>query len=157
VFLLRRSSRILLLVLTVAAVVTIVVMAGKWWDYQVIGNRPVEFFGRAVDQAGAPLAGVTATYKISRRSFFSPPAPGLSSGETSSVQGSATTDAEGNFHITASRGRSLSIENLAKAGYEPQIIGIPTLFAYDQRIDAHNPVPTTPARRSTYPLSESRR
>ncbi len=76
-------------------------------------NQPVSFYGRVVDQSGQPIVGTAVT--VSVRSTAEP-LPGDS--EDIVTPYNLTTDSNGQFQVTNIKGSLLTVEALAKDGYE---------------------------------------
>jgi hypothetical protein len=76
-------------------------------SFQTLNDNPIEFFGRALDQAGAPVVAAEVKGTV----LFN---TGESSGER---HVRTTTDAHGDFRFTGLQGQDLGIE-IAKDGYE---------------------------------------
>ncbi len=77
-------------------------------------NKPVELWGKVVDQDGVPLSGVTVETEINR--FVWPPEQhpnGVSSKQE------ITTDADGRFHVSDNSATGIHVM-LQKAGYEQE-------------------------------------
>jgi hypothetical protein len=77
-------------------------------------NVPIRFWGRVVDQDGAPLRGVKVKARI--RIW---PIPGI--GEGTFTKRQVTSRADGVFEIRRVSGDVLSIETLEKEGYEAEL------------------------------------
>lgn len=92
-------------------------------------NTPIDFYGRVVDQAGAPIIGVKITavvrhWQATETSF------------STSVRLEAETDANGNFHLAGATGDAFDIENFGKEGYlrSPKMA-----ISYGPSTDPNNP------------------
>jgi hypothetical protein len=72
-----------------------------------LNDKPIEFYGKVVDQAGSPLSGVAISASVLYNN-------GLTSGMSKSE---TKTDAQGRFSISGMRGRTLGLD-LEKTGYE---------------------------------------
>jgi hypothetical protein len=76
-------------------------------------NVPIEFWGRVVDQSNAPLSGVKIESRIRHwdlGSGFGSPGRIIKDG--------MTTGGNGDFHVGGSTGDDLTIQTMAKDGYE---------------------------------------
>lgn len=75
--------------------------------FETLNHRPIEFYGRAVDQFGVAVSGADVTGSVIHNT-------GTASGRRLAH---TTTDANGYFEFRALEGQSLGI-NLKKSGYE---------------------------------------
>jgi len=75
--------------------------------FETLNHNPIEFYGRALDQSGAPVAGAEVTGSVLYNT-------GTASGRKVA---STTTDANGYFQFARMEGQSLGID-LKKSGYE---------------------------------------
>lgn len=91
-------------------------------------NVPIKFWGRVVDQNGAPLEGVKVSY--SRQTEHST-LPGMPWANSKIHRGETATSAGGNFSITGVSGHYLTIEGFAKAGYRTPEQFAPARANYD--------------------------
>ena len=78
-------------------------------------NVPIAFWGKVIDQHGAPLAGVRVTARTRSWGLFP-----LLNPEASFARREASTSADGTFEISGSKGDVLTIETLHKEGYEAE-------------------------------------
>jgi len=83
-------------------------------DLMEKANRPIQFFGKVIDQDNNPIPGVRVTLEIRISKELAPniiqdvfDRPVL------------TTDADGRFTLTDAKGALLGVHALEKAGYEP--------------------------------------
>lgn len=100
------------------------------------GNVPITFFGRVIDQDGAPVPGAIVSYRIIRSGKL------LTSGEVAddSAKRQTSSATDGNFTITGDRGVTLSIEGVQKEGYRESAkarhtfayFGSPEIFSQDK-------------------------
>lgn len=101
-------------------------------------NVPISFYGRVVDQDGQPLPGVRAVISIRQWTYVA--SAGLNS---IFPKTELTTDSDGLFHLTNGSGDDLSLEALAKEGYEPEpkaIRGFGYTTSNPIKPDPNNPV-----------------
>jgi hypothetical protein len=77
-------------------------------------NKPVELWGKVVDQDGVPLSGVTVETEINR--FVWPPEQHPNGVSTKQE---ITTDADGRFHVSDNSATGIHVM-LQKAGYEQE-------------------------------------
>ena len=84
-------------------------------DAALKANQPIEFYGKVVDQDNNPIAGVKV--KIGVRWTQELSLPGTSKDVFNRFE--LTTDAEGLFKLTDTKGSVLGIDALEKEGYEP--------------------------------------
>jgi hypothetical protein len=80
-------------------------------------NKPIEFFGRVIDQDGNPLSGVKLKGKILHLKVIVP-APWGSQDEIVSIE--KNTDQNGQFEVDGVSGRSFEIESIQKNNYEAE-------------------------------------
>ena len=107
----------------------------------VIGraNADIEFFGRVVDENGAPVSGaeikfMTTTAGDTVRIPIGP------SGKIATI----FSDASGAFHIKGYRGSSLEIRGVGKAGYRPTEGGAQRTYGFANGPSSHVPASRTP-------------
>jgi hypothetical protein len=75
--------------------------------FQTLNHNPIEFYGRAVDQFGAPVAGANVSGTVL-----------YNTGTKSGVTGATTmTDAQGYFQFTGLMGQDIGI-GISKEGYD---------------------------------------
>jgi len=74
-------------------------------------NQPISFYGRVVDQDGAPLSGVKVQSSIRH---WDPSAPNLGS----SIPLNANSDSAGIFSFAGVTGDAITVDSIDKAGYE---------------------------------------
>jgi len=77
-------------------------------------NRPIEFYGKVVDQNGNPIPSVKVSLDIK---LIKIPAPGELPGDMFDTY-TLTTDANGLFSLTGAKGELLTVESLEKTGYD---------------------------------------
>ena len=80
-------------------------------------NKPVEFYGKAVDQDGNPLAGVKVKGQVLHIKVMAP-APWGDQDEIIPIE--KETDSDGRFEVRGQSGRSLDIDLIQKSGYETE-------------------------------------
>lgn len=83
-------------------------------DLMAKANRPIQFFGKVVDQDNNPIPEVRVTLEIRASKELAP----------NIIQDVfdhpvLMTDADGRFTLTDARGALLGVQSLEKAGYEP--------------------------------------
>ena len=124
-------------------------VAEKSREFSKAMNRPIEFYGRTVDQDGRPLVGVSVDYHIT-----STPTVPVPWGPSETTKGSTGTDADGQFVIKGHRGHGLSF-SLRKDGYRERGGGA-TYSANES--ESHHPDPAKPVAftliRDDLPLAE---
>lgn len=82
-------------------------------------NQPINFYGKVIDQHGEPIPDVKVTLGLRT---FKEPAPGvMGDADVSLIR---TTNAEGLFEITDTKGSVLEMRSLEKPGYEASIKSI---------------------------------
>jgi len=64
----RRNIRLVLVVVGMLAAIAPIAWWG--WDYYVIGNRPIRFYARVVDEQGTGLAGVSVAIRLTRETLL---------------------------------------------------------------------------------------
>ncbi|HWA08545.1 MAG TPA: carboxypeptidase-like regulatory domain-containing protein [Opitutaceae bacterium] len=89
-------------------------LASQLQAAMVDANRPIQFFGRVIDQHSQPIPGVKVTLLIRRTKALGP----LAIGDTFDYP-SLTTDADGRFALLNANGALLEMKSLEKPGYEP--------------------------------------
>jgi len=114
-------------------------VAEKSREFSKAMNRPIEFYGRVVDQDGRPLEGVMVPYEID-----SIPAIPVPWGPSDVSKGSTATDHAGCFSVRGKRGCYLGIGIMSKAGFrEPGFRN--GSFRYEPGSAArHHPDPAKP-------------
>ena len=117
---------------------------------RLCGNTAIRFYGRLVDQAGAPVADAEVTFDISRDRTLMVPIMHFPNRvrEKTCVR----TDAKGNFSLTSGYGRYLYLRFAVHDRYinaELQNCADDTQFSYNTLPDCMR-VPDTPGRRFVY-------
>lgn len=101
-------------------------------------NVPVVFFGKVVDQDGAPLAGVRVQTSVRSWHVIATP-----DGDATFARHEAVSGSDGNFQIDGGRENALTIEAVEKEGYEPEpksLQGFGYTTSDPLRPDPNNPV-----------------
>lgn len=82
-------------------------------EFHTTGNMPIDFYGRAVDQHGVPLAGVKVKVEILRVEQTSP-----TQGDVKLDQVDLESGEDGRFSILNAKGHSVHVLSVTKKGYE---------------------------------------
>ena len=88
-------------------------------------NVPIRFFGKVVDQDGAPLEGVNVTGRVRHWSVGA-----LLNLQAGFIKREDRTGPDGRFELKDATGSVLTIEALEKQGYEPEPIALRS-FGYN--------------------------
>ncbi|HLL89087.1 MAG TPA: hypothetical protein VK324_07265, partial [Tepidisphaeraceae bacterium] len=121
------------------------------WDYYVIGNRPIRFYARVVDEQGTGLAGVSVAIRLTRETLLSIPFP--FNERVIHEQVVVVTDANGDLEVLRRSGCFVDVIMLTKLGYEPDVEGIDTAYSYSKSYRGlRGSLPNLPERRVTYPM-----
>jgi hypothetical protein len=116
-----------------------------------VGNVPIAFHGRVVDDSNAGVPNVRITARVRRLSWNSTPlAP-----KYESLMLVTFTDAEGRFSFTDARGDFLEIEAFEKVGWrtdDRRFVGIPTMFKYPRGRNDNPPI--NPEKAVVYPMTQ---
>jgi hypothetical protein len=86
-------------------------------QYMESQNKPVDFYGRAIDQDGNPLAGVRVKGQVLHLKVVVP-APWGDQDEIIPIE--KETDSDGQFEVRGMSGRSFDIDSIQKGGYETE-------------------------------------
>jgi hypothetical protein len=103
----------------------------------VTGNAIINFYGRAVDQEGKPLAGAKATLDVYTGS--------ATEGRMKHEETTFLTDADGRFTLTGVSGHSVKIVSIDKDGYELSKT-ITRLYPYSWSAGIFQPDPKNPVQ-----------
>ena len=76
-------------------------------------DKPVEFWGKVIDQFGNPVEGVELIAQVPTQRYI----PTAKGGFRTSTGLKAVSAADGSFHFAGAEGFSLSIKSITKAGY----------------------------------------
>ncbi len=76
-------------------------------------DKPVEFWGKVIDQFGKPVEGVELIAQVPTQRYI----PTAKGGYRTSTGLKAVSAADGSFHFAGAEGFSLSINSITKAGY----------------------------------------
>jgi hypothetical protein len=116
--------RILLGVLMMTAILTVLlVLAGRgpvyWYTMAefATSGRSIEFYGRVIDQTGAPIQGAAVTITI--ESFDFSTVFSKEDQHTKARSINRTTRSDGTFEVVGENGTRLNITNVSKEGYVP--------------------------------------
>jgi hypothetical protein len=96
------------------------------FDLMEKSNRPIQFYGKVIDQNGDPIPGVDVTFSIR---VSKPPGPGLLP-EDMFENPVVTTDPAGLFEITNTKGAMLMISSIEKTGYEAAKVDLSRSYWY---------------------------
>jgi len=102
-------------------------------------NQPIRFYGKVIDQDGAPLSGVKVTLSVRRTSEV---LPGLTN--DSSDRFEIMTDEGGRFQLTDAKGALLGVKALEKAGYEASPQSMRYFWYYENENKKYRPDANTP-------------
>ena len=86
-------------------------------QYMESQNKPIEFYGKVVDQDGSPLTGAKIAGRVHRIKVIFPAPWGA---EDQYIAFKKTTDLDGRFEIRGETGTSFGVV-ISKDGYEPEI------------------------------------
>ncbi len=102
-------------------------------------NVPIAFWGKVIDEGGAPLSDVRVSYHIQKAVLL-----GLSGiGPEQSALTTCATDTDGLFQVLNIRGVLLDFKDFEKDGYE--LMGNqPKTFAYSRMPEIHSPNQDSP-------------
>lgn len=140
-----RTRRRMLIGGACAATILITLFA---WDRIMLGNVPIDFHGRVVDESGAGISGVSVRLVVSRNRIHHIPVLNAQS-RRSTERFSLVTDEEGYFRASASRGISVNIESIEKDGWRP-LGGTPGSFGYS---NPRFPLPSSRESAAIYRLA----
>jgi len=112
----------------------------------VASNRPVEFYGKVIDQDGRPVPGVTIEFELVgyNENFLKIFAAAKIGDEERRTRLRATSDNDGLFSIKGVTGRMLGLKEVQKEGYGPLMVE-KGMFVYDPYLqDLFHPDPQKP-------------
>ncbi len=102
-------------------------------------NQPIQFYGKVIDQDGAPLPGVKITLSVRRTSEV---LPGLTN--DSSDRFETVTDEGGRFQLTDAKGALLGVKALEKTGYEASPQSMRYFWYYENEDKKYRPDANAP-------------
>ncbi len=106
-------------------------------EFHTTGNMPIDFYGKAVDQDGRPLAGVKVRAEIMRVEQTAPTEGGVKLDKVD-----LESDQNGDFSIVNAKGRSVQVLSVTKKGYEVSPKAVATYGYYPDQAprDPNSPV-----------------
>jgi hypothetical protein len=99
-------------------------------DPRLLGNAPITFYGKVVDENNQPVAGVQVHAEIMLGYWISPTVGGQKFDHIS-----LTTDADGKFIVDNLKGTSIRFNEIEKDGYQlSSKVGKPTYLYYPVKV-----------------------
>ena len=93
----------------------------QYYEWTTARNSPIEFYARALDQDGNPVAGVTLSLEISRfddRWLFRPDLKKVTDNDLlKNERIELISGADGRFNYSARKGTSVNVNDVKKTGY----------------------------------------
>jgi hypothetical protein len=102
-------------------------------------NQPIRFYGKVIDQDGAPLPGVKVALGVRRTSEV---LPGLTNDGSDRFE--IVTDEGGRFQLTDAKGALLGVKALEKVGYEASSQSMRYFWYYENENKKYRPDANTP-------------
>jgi hypothetical protein len=102
-------------------------------------NVPIRFYGKVVDQEGAPLEGVKVNFRVVRSGALNL----LGGIDSDTSPGQTQSDARGLFSVEGHKGINIAVERLEKGGYR-ETKGIRRVFGYSSTPEVFSPDPSKP-------------